>query len=403
MAAPSGGWHAMMSLTTMLFLGAQIELAGALRVQRVVTHVPAQCECALQLPRALAATQLLRGRTQQTPAAPAAAPAAPPALMPPPMMPVAAPAAAPAMALPPPPPGCDCAGGGSSTEKAGKELQEAGADGINEVNAVADDAANEEIDQLKRVGADATEKKAQDALHTMQEEEMGDVKAKLEAEEENAKQAMKEAQDNAKTSALKNAEGVTQAAEDLATTKAQNVIGTVMGKAKEEWQVTLDGAEQLKAEAQAIVQQAKTSADHALDAAATAHAAQISMPLSRVKKVTNYAVEAEKQALAMEDAAMQSKKMAEMATDVSNQAKQIATTSVSTAKAAEQTAEKAYAQAMENADKLGQLKEKANKAIEAAQQAATQAGVAESTAVTAQMAAKQAASVGQAPGGKKEE
>merc|ERR1719379_589879 len=200
----------------------------------------------------------------------------------------------------------------------------------------------------------------------VREKHLGPHVDKLQAEKDNADEIEKDMKDKARAAALKHTDKITEAAAELSTIKAENVINKVLDGSAEEAAASEERAIELAKEAEEVNAVAMKISEKALEAARAAHFAAMRYPHETAKEATNTAEEAEKKALYTWDQQAAAQKMAESAAAAAEHAKTVAAEAFVTATTAKETAEKALKTATVNGEKLVKLKIRAETAMNAA-------------------------------------
>jgi hypothetical protein len=254
---------------------------------------------------------------------------------------------------------------------------------------VAEEVGKQEVKEVKAL-PDAAKAEANAKLSKVGSKELDIVSATLRDEADRDELKMDWLRNRAKKTATADAEGVTQATEEVADAKARTVIGNVLHGTKKEITASEDRAFELHTEAKDMVHEANLAAERVENAAKEAKMAALKEPRERAAEAQRQSIKAGEKVIALQPEALQSQKIAEAAAVVAWEAKQTADKALSDSKAAVTASEEAYQDALANKDRLVKLKAKAKKAAKEIKMAGTSAVNAEqqATAITQEMKAQ---------------
>jgi hypothetical protein len=277
--------------------------------------------------------------------------------------------------------------------------KDAAKDGKQEILEAGQKETEGQLSKVKKAGEEESVKLATKGMADVREKHLGPHTEKLQAEKDNADKIESNMKDKARAAALKHAGPITEAAAELATIKAQNVINKVLDGSAEEAAASEERALELAKEAEEVNGVALKISQKALQAAREAQHAAMKYPHETAKEATTTAEEAEKKALWTWDQQAAAQKMAESAAAAAESAKTIAAEAFVTATTAKETAEKALETATVNGEKLVKLKLRAETAMNAAGGAARATHMAEETVKQAMVAREAALAVTTPPPG----
>jgi hypothetical protein len=268
--------------------------------------------------------------------------------------------------------------------------EDAAKDGKAEILEAGQKETSGQLKRVEKAGTEGSKKLATKEMQAVREKHLGPHVEKLQAEKDNADKIEQDMKDKAKAAALKHTDKITEAAAELSTIKAKNVINKVLDGSAEEAKAAEERAIELASEAEQVNAVALKISKKALEAAHEAQWAAMKYPHDTAKQATDTAEQAEKKALYIWDQQAAAQKMAESAAAAAEHSKELAAEAFVTATTAKDTAEKALKTATENGIKLVKLKDRAATAMNAADGAARATKMAEATVAQA-VAAREAA------------
>lgn len=301
---------------------------------------------------------------------------------------------APGPALPPPPSGqqpaaaqpvgptpeCPCLTTPAPTEEPGspdaskeqvkQAAHDAAVEGNQEILEAGQAETKEQVSAVKDAGEKGSVEISTKELKKVREKHLGPHMEKLQAEHDNADKIEKEFADQAKAVAKERTADVLDAAAELSTLKAQNVINKVLQGCSEEANATWVRAIELANEAEDTNKVALAASNKALTAAHDAQSAALTYSHETAMEATSTAQDAEQKALWLQVQQAKAQQMAEAAAKAAELAKEAAANAFISATTAKETAEKALHQSIVNGEKLVKLKVRASTAMNAASGAA---------------------------------
>lgn len=245
-----------------------------------------------------------------------------------------------------------------------------------------DAAAEYETEQVKAL-PDEARASARAKLSKVGSRELGKVEADLKAAADEDELKMDSMREAAKGTATQNAAEVTEAAEKVADTKAQSVVGSLMHGTNMEIEQAEHRANEMAKEAKDMVHEANVAAERVENAAKEARLAAMKDPAERSAEAKRLAIKAGEHVVEMQPQALQAMNMAEAAAAVAWEAQKMANKALKDSKLAVQASQSAYNDALINKANLVKLKEKAKQASKEVKMAANSAMASEQQAMGA--------------------